>query len=105
VPEGPSPEPATGVNTKKGGLEVGVPYRIDLYTHCGIDFWTRFDGNYWDAVGYDNGTGNPPEGLGNPYDRGTMTLLSEDVAEYVSRSGKLIRFERAADRPEGMACY
>lgn len=93
------------MTTERAGLEIGVPYGIDLYTHCGIDFWTRFDGSYWDAVGYDNSTGNPPEGLGNPSDSGTMTLLSEDEAEYVSASGKVIRFVRVPKRPEGLACF
>jgi hypothetical protein len=94
-----------GVDTKKVGLEVGVPYRIELYTHCGIDFWTQFDGSYWDAVKYDNSTGNPPQGLGNPSDFGTMTLLSKREAEYVSESGKVFRFTRAAERPKGMICF
>jgi hypothetical protein len=101
----PNRSPVSGVDTERAGLEVGVPYRIDLYTHCGIDFWTRFDGSYWDAVGYDNSSGNPPEGLGNPYDHGSMTLLSEKEARYVSQSGKVIRFTRAAERPKGMACF
>jgi hypothetical protein len=101
----PSPRPVDGVDTEKAGLEVGVPYRIELYTHCGIDFWTRFDGSYWDAVKHDNSTGNPPQGLGNPYDFGTMTLLSEIEAEYVSESGKVFRFTRAAERPKGMVCF
>jgi hypothetical protein len=101
----PSPRPVEGVDTKKVGLEVGVPYRIELYTHCGIDFWTQFDGSYWDAVKYDNSTGNPPQGLGNPSDFGTMTLLSKREAEYVSESGKVFRFTRAAERPKGMICF
>jgi hypothetical protein len=100
----PSPRVVTGVDTERTGLKVGVPYRIELYTHCGIDFWTRFDGSYWDAVGYDNSPGNPPEGLGNPTDFGTMTLGSEKEAQYVSESGKTIRFVRAAERPKGMGC-
>lgn len=93
------------LDTREAGLDVGVPYRIELYTHCGIDFWTRFDGSYWDAVGYDNSSGNPPPGLGNPVDFGTMTLVSRDEAEYVSDAGKVIRFVRAAERPQGMVCY
>jgi hypothetical protein len=101
----PSPRAVTGVVTEKAGLKVGVPYRIEFYTHCGIDFWTRFDGSYWDAVNYDNSTGNPPPGLGNPYDFGTMTLISEKEAQYVSESGKVIRFTRAAERPKGMVCF
>jgi hypothetical protein len=101
----PSPRVITGVDTEKAGLEVGVPYRIELYTHCGIDFWTRFDGSYWDAVNYDNSTGNPPPGLGNPYDLGTMTLLSEEEAQYVSESHKVIRFTRAPERRRGMDCF
>ena len=100
----PSPRAVTGADTERAGVRAGVPYRIEFYTHCGIDFWTRFDGSYWDAVNYDNSTGNPPPGLGNPYDFGTMTLLSENEAQYVSESGKVIRFTRAAKRPKGMVC-
>jgi hypothetical protein len=103
-PASPSPRPVEGVNTEKPGLKVGVPYRIELYTHCGIDYWTRFDGSYWDAVKYDNSTGNPPHGLGNPVDFGTMTLLSRNEAEYVSESGKVFAFTRAVERPKGMTC-
>jgi hypothetical protein len=101
----PSPRAVTGVDTERAGLEVGVPYRIEFYTHCGIDFWTKFDGSYWDAVDHDNSTGNPPRGLGNPYDFGTMTLLSENDARYVSESGRAFRFTRAEERPKGMVCF
>jgi hypothetical protein len=101
----PSPRAVTGVDTEKAGRDLSVPYRIEFYTHCGIDFWTRFDGSYWDAVGYNNNSGNPPEGLGNPVDFGTMTLVSENEAQYVSESGKVIRLVRAAKRPRGMACF
>ncbi len=103
---GADQRPVTGVKTRRPGLEVGVPYRIDLYTHCGIDHWTRFDGSFWDAVGYDNRSGNPPRFLGNPSDRGVMTLLSRDEAVYESSSGRLIRFERGPKRrPPGMVCF
>jgi hypothetical protein len=34
-----------------------------------------------------------------------MTLISEKEAQYVSESGKVIRFTRAAERPKGMVCF
>jgi hypothetical protein len=103
---GPSEQPVRGANTERKGLEIGIPYRIELYTHCGIDFWTRFDGNYWDAVDHDNSSGNPPKGLGNPYDLGTMTLTSSDEAEYRSATGRVFLFRRGPERrPEGLVCF
>ena len=99
----PSPNPVRGVNTSREGLEIGVPYRIELHTHCGIDFWTRFDGSFWDAVHHNNNTGNPPRGLGNPVDVGTMMLTSEDEAEYRSAAGRIFLFRRGPERqPRGM---
>jgi hypothetical protein len=99
-----SPRVVTVADTEKAGLTLGVTYRIELYTHCGIDFWTRFDGSYWDAVGYNNNSGNPPKRLGNPVDLGTMTLVSENESQYVSESGEVIRLVRAAKRPKRMDC-
>jgi hypothetical protein len=97
--------PLPGVDTERGGLQIGVPYRLRLYTHCGIDFWTRFDGSYWNALGYNNRRGNPPDGLGNPSDPGVITLVTRDSARYVSESGLAIDFVRAQGRPAGMVCY
>ncbi|SFF61989.1 hypothetical protein [Blastococcus tunisiensis] len=55
APSVPEPEPAAGAPAG-GGLEngsadpkLGVAYRFDRLTHCGMD-WTRFGGRDWKTV-------------------------------------------------------
>jgi hypothetical protein len=56
------------------------PYR--LYTHCGIDE-ARIGNRYFEAVHpLSDGHGNPPAGWGNPFQQGTMTLLSTSEAVF-----------------------
>jgi hypothetical protein len=82
---------------QSGRVSLGVPYRITLLTHCGLD-WpiaVDFDGSFWDPSGsVGQGTGNPPPGIGNPTDQGIITLVAPDVAEYRSRGGVIVRFNR-----------
>jgi hypothetical protein len=88
------------------GAEIGRPYEYDLYTHCGI-LGAEFDGREWDATPpLTNGSGNPPEGWGNPSDHGTMTLLAENVAEFKSDGGLVARFRpRKPGAPEPSECF
>jgi hypothetical protein len=51
---------------------VGQPF--SLYTHCGPDWRTSFDGSYWDL---ESPVTAP---LGNPYQVGTMKLLGPQTA-------------------------
>ena len=79
----------------------GVVYRFSLYTHCGLDnpVALDFDGSFWDPIGpgpASDGSGNPPAGFDNPYDNGTIQLLSHDRAEYQSQSGTVLRFSRSS---------
>ena len=49
-----------------------------LYTHCGVES-LYVDGRWWHAVEPiygTNGPGSPPEGWGDPYHVGTLTLNS-----------------------------
>ncbi len=100
----PDPSPvAEGtyvVYPRSGRVIQGVVYRFDLYTHCGLDFPVAvdFDGSFWDPIGPEpasDGSGNPPAGFDNPTDNGTIQLLSHDLAEYLSRSGTVLRFRRS----------
>ena len=70
----------------------GRPQPYQLYTHCGIDE-VRIGGYYFEAVHpLSDGYGNPPPGWGNPYQQGTMTLLSPAEAVYRDRAGHQVRF-------------
>jgi len=63
-----------------------------LYTHCGIDE-ARIGNRYYEAVHpLSDGHGDPPAGWGNPYQRGTMTLLSPDEAVFRDDAGHQVLF-------------
>jgi hypothetical protein len=81
--------------------QVGVAYPVDLLTHCGI-VGTDIGGTWFAAeVPLVDGPGNPPPGWGNPYQRGTLTLLAADEAVFRDDSGHEVRFRAAgqAERP------
>lgn len=85
------------------GAEVGVRYPYRLYTHCGV-LGAYFDGRWWRArPPLSDGSGNPPEGWGNPFEDGTLTLLEGDVAEFEAQLGQTVRFVRLG--PEAEAPY
>lgn len=82
---------------RSGRVEKGVDYRYTLYTHCGLNELVDFDGSLWDYSGHgapDDGSRNPPPGFHNPFDHGTMRLISDDVAEYQSEHGLLVKYRR-----------
>ena len=88
---------------------LGVPYRFQLYAHCGLDSPTAmdFDGSFWDLVGpgpASDGSGNPPAGYGNPYDQGTITLISPTRAQYRSDTGAISQWSRHAGPQIGAPC-
>ncbi|MFB8314147.1 hypothetical protein ACFC5T_37330 [Streptomyces sp. NPDC055961] len=67
-----------------------IPF--DLYTHCGIDE-ARIGSTYYEAeTPLSDGSGNPPEGWGNPTQRGTMTLESETEAVFTDDAGHEVKF-------------
>lgn len=56
--------------------QIDVPYSFRLYTHCGADWRTFFDGSYWDLA-------SPVQpGLGDPYQDGAMTLVRTNDATF-----------------------
>ncbi len=72
-----------------------VPYR--LYTHCGIDE-ARIGDRYFEAVHpLSDGGGNPPRGWANPYQQGTVTLLSPTTAVFRDRTGHRVVFRLRPD--------
>jgi hypothetical protein len=85
------PSPATAI-------AAGSPQPYRLYTHCGIDE-ARIGHRYFEAVRpLTDGAGNPPPGWGNPYQPGTMTLLSPAMAVFRdhARHRVLFRLRRGA---------
>jgi hypothetical protein len=52
------------------------------------------DGTYWRATRrLSDDSGNPPRGWGNPYQQGTLTLLSRTRARFRSAAGG-VTFQR-----------
>ncbi len=62
--------------------EVGVEYPLDLYTHCGVR--GADVGGVWFAADPPlvGPGGDPPAGWGDPYQRGTLTLRTQDEAVF-----------------------
>jgi hypothetical protein len=67
-------------------VERGKAYPFVLYTHCGVDYATDFDGSFWDAVEKNY----LPASLGNPAQRGTMTLTDDDHATFTFGGGSIL---------------
>lgn len=74
------------------GVELRKVYAFIIYTHCGVRN-AYFDGRWWIAEPMlSDGSGNPPPGWGNPYDRGKMEMLAEGLARYISGRGEVAEF-------------
>ena len=74
-------------------IETSKTMAFDLYTHCGINE-LKFSNRYFQHVGgaLDDGSGNPPRGWGNPYQRGTLTV-SGDLAVFRDDVGHVEKFK------------
>jgi hypothetical protein len=69
----------------------GQPYK--LYTHCGIDE-ARIGNQYFAAVHpLSDGAGNPPIGWGNPYQAGTLTVVSSTETVFTDNVGHRVMFK------------
>jgi type V secretory pathway adhesin AidA len=64
-----------------------------LYTHCGIDE-ANIAGHWYEADSplFDSSGGNPPNGWDNPYQQGTIRMLSDTAAEFRDAHGHVVRF-------------
>jgi hypothetical protein len=66
------------------------PY--SLYTHCGVDE-ANIDGRWYEASPpLSDGSGNPPKGWDNPYQRGRVTFVSETEVVFSDAAGHRVRF-------------
>jgi hypothetical protein len=83
----PAARPADTATTAAGSPD---PYQ--LYTHCGIDE-ARIGSRYFEAAHpLSDGNGNPPPGWGNPYQQGTMTMVSPTEAVFRDAAGHRVLF-------------
>jgi hypothetical protein len=92
----------TGI-TLEGEPEIGVAYRVKVFTHCGFRN-VEFDGDWW-------ASGNPPTGFEiasefDPFgfDEGTVTLTSPDTAFYTSEFGARRELTRGDGPPPAFQC-
>lgn len=67
-----------------------------LYVHCGVQ-WARIDGDWFETEPLNDGDANPPPGWGNPYDKGSLTMVDRDTAEYRRDNGETVTFVRSED--------
>jgi hypothetical protein len=99
----------TGFPPHDGAAVLGVTYYLKIYTHCGLASWGSpdFAGGFWDSVGpNDDGNGNPPPGVGNPFDQGTIVLLSHNTALFTSQTtGARFLFTRHTGAKVFAACW
>jgi hypothetical protein len=116
----PAPETAAGDAAESGlaphgtaagvpgrlpaALEVGVPYALDLYTHCGV-FGTDVGGT-WFAVDPPlvEGADNPPAGWGDPEQPGTLTLRTPQQAVFTDDRGHEVVLRAAPDSARPAPC-
>jgi hypothetical protein len=87
----------------------GVLYAYVAYTHCGFTPTTfDFDGSFWrvaNAGAAEPGAAaNPPAGIGNPEDQGTVVLVSPTDAVFTSQSGILVPLVRVDGPQAGFPC-
>ena len=94
-PAAPVTSPVRQSGTAAPAARSHQPYQ--LYTHCGIDE-ARIGSRYFEAVHpLSDGQGNPPPGWGNPFQQGTITMLSPAEAVFRDRAGHQVLFRLRAD--------
>ena len=78
-----------------GAAEVGVPVDWTINTACGLD-WAVFDldGSLWSPIDMEAGDRNGTAAGGDSIDVGTLTLLSNDRAEYRTSQGRVVALAR-----------
>ena len=97
---GPIPIPAPNhpylFQPASARVAIGVKYRFDLRTECGLasTVGPDFDGTFWDPARPGQADGGTPAGFNAPVDHGYMVLVSAGIAEFHSAGGATVRFIR-----------
>jgi hypothetical protein len=91
----PTPTPAAGPATPVPAAPPSASaksFPFELLTHCGVDE-AKIGDTYFEAEQPISGpAASAPSGWDNPYQRGTMTLLSPDTAVFHDDHGHEVRF-------------
>jgi hypothetical protein len=82
---------------------LGVPYPYDLYTHCGV-LGADIAGTWFAADPPLVAEYGPPTGWGNPYQPGTLTLLTPQEAVFRDDVGHEVRLVAAPESARPPAC-
>lgn len=84
---------SSGTVATPNGAPTAPAVAYSLYTHCGIDE-ANIAGRWFEADSplFDSNGGNPPNGWDNPYQQGTIRMLSETAAEFRDAQGHVVRF-------------
>jgi hypothetical protein len=81
------PVNASDPGSNPTAVPAGATVAYQLSTHCGIG-WEYIGGRWFEAQPpLSDGAGNAPQGWGNPYDAGTITMLSATKAEFRDPAG------------------
>jgi hypothetical protein len=88
----PSPAAPPSPTTAAARTTAPKPVPYDLYTHCGIDYAQVGNRYYVATPPLSDGSGNPPPGWGNPYQPGTMTVISPTQAVFTDKAGHRVVF-------------
>ena len=63
-------------------------------------------GRWWRAsLPLDDGRGNPPAGWGNPFTKGVIVLVHQDLAVFTSESGQVVEFVPLPPWLDKQGCY
>jgi hypothetical protein len=95
------------IEAVSGRVVPNQPYRYVAFTHCGFVANTfDFDGSFWTIIDSSPAitvqSGNPPPGIDDPEDSGTILLTTADRALWVSRRGAQLTLGRG---PGEMAVF
>lgn len=75
-----------------------------IYTHCGVES-LLVDGRWWHAVEPlygGNGPGDSPDGWGDPYQEGELTVNSEDSITFEAKGEEIDFVPAPEDKPMRM---
>ncbi len=100
-PETPSSTPssiAPSDTPSKGVTPSGKQFEV--YTHCGVEN-TRIHGDWWHAKPplYNKRRNGPPPGWGDPYQTGTLTMVSDNRAVFEALGQQVVFVPTAENHP------